>query len=65
VRLKRLPILKPEAIVERRPDYVIILPWNIADEIMQKNAVVLEWGGRFVTVVPELDVRENKMKEET
>jgi len=59
-----IPILKPEAIVERRPDYVIILPWNIADEIIHKNAVVFEWGGRFVTAVPELDVMK-KIKEKT
>ena len=48
----RIPILHPDRILETRPDYVLILPWNIKDEIMQQMAVVREWGGRFVTAVP-------------
>jgi SAM-dependent methyltransferase len=52
-----IPILSPEAIAESRPDYVVILPWNIADEVMQQNAAVRDWGGKFVTAVPELSIR--------
>ncbi|RME58881.1 SAM-dependent methyltransferase, partial [Candidatus Parcubacteria bacterium] len=53
-----IPILAPEALVERKPDYVVILPWNIANEVMRQNREVLEWGGRFVTAVPELKIHE-------
>ncbi len=52
-----IPILSPEAIAERKPDFVVILPWNIADEVMQQNAGVRDWGGKFVTAVPELSIR--------
>ncbi len=51
-----IPILPPEAIREHKPDYVLILPWNIKEEIMQRNECVKEWGGRFVTAIPELKV---------
>jgi hypothetical protein len=49
-----IPILAPEAIRERRPDVVLILPWNIKDEIMEQLAYVREWGGRFAARSPEL-----------
>ncbi|MEK6208824.1 MAG: class I SAM-dependent methyltransferase [Pseudomonadota bacterium] len=49
-----IPILPPSALAERKPDWVLILPWNIADEIMRQQAAVREWGGRFVTAVPKL-----------
>ncbi len=50
-----IPILKPEALAERRPDWVVILPWNIASEVMQQQPAA-RWGGRFVVAVPELTV---------
>ncbi len=50
----RIPVLSPSALSERHPDYVLILPWNIADEIMQEQAAISAWGGRFVVAVPEL-----------
>jgi len=53
-----IPILAPDALVERKPDYVVILPWNIADEVKRQNGFVREWGGRFITAVPELKVHE-------
>ena len=43
-----LPILLPERIFETRPDYVLILPWNILDEVVAINRGIAEWGGRFV-----------------
>ena len=52
----RIPILAPDAIREARPDYVLILPWNLADEICQAAAYIAEWGGRFVVPIPEVRV---------
>ncbi|MEO8064313.1 MAG: class I SAM-dependent methyltransferase [Pseudomonadota bacterium] len=49
-----IPILAPEALRERQPDIVIILPWNIADEVARSHAYIAEWGGRFVVAVPTL-----------
>jgi len=51
-----IPILAPEAIREARPDYVLILPWNFKDEIIQQMAYVREWGGKFVVPIPEARV---------
>ncbi|MDP2709977.1 MAG: class I SAM-dependent methyltransferase [Solirubrobacteraceae bacterium] len=53
-----IPILAPEAIRERRPDIVLILPWNIKDEIMQQLSYIREWGGRFAARSPELRLFE-------
>jgi SAM-dependent methyltransferase len=51
-----IPVLSPDKLAENRPDTVLILPWNIADEVAESMAVIREWGGRFVTAVPELRV---------
>ena len=51
-----IPILPPAALAERKPDYVVILPWNISAEVMQQQSCVKEWGGRFVVFIPELKV---------
>ena len=51
-----IPILAPKELRERRPDYVLILPWNIADEVVKSNEFVREWGGKFVVVVPALRI---------
>lgn len=51
-----IPILHPDEIVARRPDYVMILPWNIATEVRQQLASLAEQGTRFVTAVPELQI---------
>src|SRR5690606_13466748 len=50
------PIVDPEKIMETKPDYVVILPWNLAREVEQQLAPVRDWGGRFVTAIPELKV---------
>ena len=47
-----VPILSPDQVAEVRPDYVLILPWNLKDEIMGQLAYVQTWGGRFVTASP-------------
>ena len=49
-----IPILSPDAIRERRPDVVLILPWNIKEEIMEQLSFIREWGGRFAARSPEL-----------
>ena len=51
-----IPVRAPEAIDEARPDYVVILPWNLRDEVVKQLAYIRSWGGRFVTAVPELHV---------
>jgi 2-polyprenyl-3-methyl-5-hydroxy-6-metoxy-1,4-benzoquinol methylase len=51
-----IPIHSPEKISETRPDYLLILPWNVKDEIMQQMAHVREWGCQFVVPIPELVV---------
>ena len=51
-----IPVLAPEALDQRRPAYVVILPWNIADEVAAEHARISAWGGRFVTAVPELRI---------
>ncbi|MCA8903744.1 MAG: class I SAM-dependent methyltransferase [Hyphomonas sp.] len=48
----RVPILPPEAISEHKPDYVLILVWNIKDEVMKQLSGIREWGGKFVVPVP-------------
>jgi SAM-dependent methyltransferase len=50
-----IPIHEPRVLAEKRPDFVVILPWNIAEEVRQQQHVE-NWGGRFVVAVPELRV---------
>jgi ABC-type Fe3+-hydroxamate transport system substrate-binding protein len=47
-----IPVVSPEALLESEPDYVLILPWNLQEEIRQQLRQIKEWGGRFVTPVP-------------
>jgi len=51
-----IPVHHPDKIRETRPDYVLILPWNLKAEIMADMAGIRDWGGRFVTAVPTLEV---------
>ena len=53
-----LPILSPQAVGELRPDDLVILPWNLKDEIMGQMAFIRDWGGRFVTASPTTTVIE-------
>jgi SAM-dependent methyltransferase len=54
----RIPIRAPEHVGETRPDYLLILPWNIRDEITEQMAWVREWGCRFVVPIPRVTVLE-------
>ena len=51
-----IPILSPAVLIEQRLDYLVILPWNIADEVKQQNAKLSGFGTKFVTAVPSLMV---------
>ena len=51
-----IPIFPPERIQETRPDYVLILPWNLKDEIMEQLAGIRAWGGQFVVPIPDVKV---------
>ena len=51
-----LEIHEPQRIFETRPNYVMILPWNIADEVRCEMACIREWGGRFVVPIPNVRV---------
>jgi 2-polyprenyl-3-methyl-5-hydroxy-6-metoxy-1,4-benzoquinol methylase len=51
-----IPIYHPDRIAEARPDYVLILPWNLRDEIVKQMAFIREWGGKFVVPIPEVRV---------
>ena len=51
-----IPIEHPDRIGETRPDYLLILPWNFKDEIMEQCAYVRKWGGQFVVPIPEVTV---------
>jgi len=52
----RIPIKHPDRIREDKPDYVLILPWNIKEEIMEQMKHVREWGGRFIVPIPHVHV---------
>jgi C-methyltransferase./Methyltransferase domain./Hypothetical methyltransferase. len=51
-----LPIMHPDVIKQHKPDYILILPWNIKDEIMQQLGYIREWGGRFIIPIPTVTV---------
>jgi SAM-dependent methyltransferase len=52
----RVPIYAPEQILLTRPDYVLILPWNLKEEVMEQMAAVREWGGRFAVPIPQVEL---------
>ncbi len=53
-----IPIYSPDKIADTKPDYVLILPWNLKEEITQQLAYIREWGGKFVVPIPEVEVIE-------
>ena len=52
----RIPVRPPEAILEEKPDYVLMLPWNLKDEVAAQMAAIRNWGGRFVLPLPRVQV---------
>jgi SAM-dependent methyltransferase len=53
-----IPVYSPDKIFDARPDYLLILPWNIKDEIIGKMSGIREWGGKFVVPIPTVEVLE-------
>ena len=51
-----IPVLDVRALIEAKPDYVLILPWNWSDEIMAQLPEVTQWGGKFVTAIPRVQI---------
>jgi len=51
-----IPIYAPERLAETRPDYILVLPWNLRTEISQQLAYVRSWGGKLVFPIPELEI---------
>lgn len=51
-----IPIMHPDRIKETKPDYLLILPWNLKDEIIAQTSFIREWGGSFVVPIPEVQV---------
>ncbi len=51
-----IPVISPDELLALEPDYVLILPWNLREEIMRQLDAIRAWGGRFVTPVPEISV---------
>ena len=54
----RIPIVDEDALRALRPERVVILPWNLKDEIMQQLSYIRGWGGKFVTAIPSLTVHD-------
>jgi SAM-dependent methyltransferase len=52
----RIPVRPPQALFDEKPDYVLVLPWNLMGEISAQLADIRVWGGRFVTAIPEIRV---------
>jgi 2-polyprenyl-3-methyl-5-hydroxy-6-metoxy-1,4-benzoquinol methylase len=53
-----IPVHAPEKLSETKPDYVVILPWNLRDEVVSTMSHIREWGGKFVVFIPEVEVIE-------
>ena len=51
-----IPIWHPDKMRETKPDYLVILPWNLKDEIMDQMSYIRDWGGKFVVFIPEVKV---------
>lgn len=54
----RIPVFAPSAIAQAKPDYVLILPWNLEAEIVEQLAYIREWGGKFIIPLPLVHVRD-------
>jgi hypothetical protein len=52
----RIPIVAEARLHEEKPDVVLILPWNLKEEVMAQLSYIQEWGGQFVTAIPHLKI---------
>ena len=52
----RIPVHAPDKILSEKPDFVLVLPWNIADEVIEQMHAIRVWGGKFVTAIPHLKI---------
>ncbi|MGH9158781.1 MAG: methyltransferase C-terminal domain-containing protein, partial [Vicinamibacteraceae bacterium] len=53
-----IPIYAPDRLAADRPDYILILPWNLREEIVEQLDYVRAWGGRFIVPIPDVEVIE-------
>ena len=51
-----IPVYPPERVAETKPDYLLILPWNLREEIISAMALIRQWDGRFVVAIPQTQV---------
>jgi len=54
--VSHIPIFSPDKIQETEPDYVLILPWNLEDEIIEQMNYINNWGGKFVIPIPKVSI---------
>ena len=52
----RIPIVSEEKIIELKPEYILILPWNIKDEVIQQLSYIKKWDGKFVVAIPKIKI---------
>jgi len=57
-----IPIYDPDKVRETKPDYLLILPWNLKEEIMEQMSFISEWGGQFVVPIPEVQVYSSPLR---
>ena len=53
----RIPVVAEVQLKRTQPDYVVIFPWNLREELLVQLEYIYEWGGRFVTAVPALEIK--------
>ncbi len=51
-----IPIFHPDEIRKTQPEYVLVLPWNLKDEIMEQLEYIRQWGGKFIVPIPTVEV---------
>ena len=52
----RIPVFHPDKVKDSKPDFVIIFPWNLSDEISEQLSFIRDWGGKFVVAIPSLEI---------